>query len=274
MELVDCAFPLLAGLDLHDDPNDAFDGVEHRAARRARVRAPRAWSAPSCSRRTARSSPPRARRSARARPSDVKVLVVGNPANTNCLIAMNNARDVPRERFTVDDAPRPQPRDRPAREQGRRAGHRRHARWASGATTRRRMYPDLFHAEVRRRAAGRRGRRHGLDRERVHPERRQARRRDHRGARRVLGRVRGQRRDRPRARLGRGHGRRLGLDGRPLRRLLRRSPRASSAASPASAAAAAGRSSRASTSTSSRAPRSTRPWPSSRASATPSPSRA
>ena len=31
---------------------------------------------------------------------DVKVLVVGNPANTNCLIAMNNARDIPRERFT------------------------------------------------------------------------------------------------------------------------------------------------------------------------------
>jgi malate dehydrogenase len=33
--------------------------------------------------------------------SDVKVLVVGNPANTNCLIAMNNAPDVPRERFTA-----------------------------------------------------------------------------------------------------------------------------------------------------------------------------
>ncbi|HEV7162454.1 MAG TPA: malate dehydrogenase, partial [Solirubrobacteraceae bacterium] len=32
--------------------------------------------------------------------SDVKVLVVGNPANTNCLIAMNNAPDIPRERFT------------------------------------------------------------------------------------------------------------------------------------------------------------------------------
>src|SRR5207237_2358851 len=32
--------------------------------------------------------------------SDVRVLVVGNPANTNCLIAMNNAADIPRERFT------------------------------------------------------------------------------------------------------------------------------------------------------------------------------
>ena len=32
---------------------------------------------------------------------DVKILVVGNPANTNCLIAMNNAPDIPRERFTA-----------------------------------------------------------------------------------------------------------------------------------------------------------------------------
>ena len=32
---------------------------------------------------------------------DVKVLVVGNPANTNALIAMANAPDVPRERFTA-----------------------------------------------------------------------------------------------------------------------------------------------------------------------------
>ena len=32
---------------------------------------------------------------------DVRVLVVGNPANTNCLIAMNNARSIPRERFTA-----------------------------------------------------------------------------------------------------------------------------------------------------------------------------
>ena len=32
---------------------------------------------------------------------DVKVLVVGNPANTNCLIAMSNAPDVPRERFSA-----------------------------------------------------------------------------------------------------------------------------------------------------------------------------
>jgi malate dehydrogenase len=30
---------------------------------------------------------------------DVRILVVGNPCNTNCLICMNNARDIPRDRF-------------------------------------------------------------------------------------------------------------------------------------------------------------------------------
>lgn len=31
--------------------------------------------------------------------SDVRILVVGNPCNTNCLIAMNNAKDVPADRW-------------------------------------------------------------------------------------------------------------------------------------------------------------------------------
>ena len=71
---------------------------------------------------------------------DMKVLVVGNPANTNCLIAMNNAPRHPARALHLDDAPRPQPRDRAA------GGEARGAvtdvpRWASGATTRRRCTP-------------------------------------------------------------------------------------------------------------------------------------
>ena len=46
---------------------------------------------------------------------DVKVLVVGNPANTNCLIAMSQRARRPARALHRDDAPRPQPRDRPAR---------------------------------------------------------------------------------------------------------------------------------------------------------------
>ena len=69
MELDDCAFPLLAGIDIHDDPDKAFDGANVVPARGRAARAPRAWSAPTCSRPTAASSSPRARRSRPARPT-------------------------------------------------------------------------------------------------------------------------------------------------------------------------------------------------------------
>ena len=51
---------------------------------------------------------------------DVKVLVVGNPANTNCLIAMNNAPDIPDAALHRHDPPRPQPGHGPAGRQDRR----------------------------------------------------------------------------------------------------------------------------------------------------------
>ena len=58
---------------------------------------------------------------------DVKVLVVGNPANTNCLIAMNNAPDIPRERFTSMMRLDHNRAIAQLAEQARRARHRRHA---------------------------------------------------------------------------------------------------------------------------------------------------
>ena len=64
MELDDCAFPLLARVDISDDPNVAFDGAQV-ACSSARARAARAWSAPTCWRPTAGSSSRRARRSTR-----------------------------------------------------------------------------------------------------------------------------------------------------------------------------------------------------------------
>ena len=67
----------------------------------ARVRAPRAWSAPSCSSANGEIFTVQGKALNAVAASDVKVLVVGNPANTNCLIAMNNAPDIPRERFTA-----------------------------------------------------------------------------------------------------------------------------------------------------------------------------
>ncbi len=100
MELIDCAFPLLAGLDLHDNPGDAFDGVNIALLVGSRPRTKGMERAELLSANgeifTVQGKALNAVAAA-----DVKVLVVGNPANTNCLIAMNNAPDIPRERFTA-----------------------------------------------------------------------------------------------------------------------------------------------------------------------------
>jgi malate dehydrogenase len=61
MELEDCAFPLLAGMEAHGDPMTAFKDTDYALLVGARPAAP-AWSAPSCWPSTARSSRRRARR--------------------------------------------------------------------------------------------------------------------------------------------------------------------------------------------------------------------
>jgi malate dehydrogenase len=99
MELIDCAFPLLAGLDLHDDPNDAFDGVNIALLVGSRPRTKGMERAELLSE-NGKIFTVQGKALGDHAADDVKVLVVGNPANTNCLIAMNNARDIPRERFT------------------------------------------------------------------------------------------------------------------------------------------------------------------------------
>src|ERR1700730_13839268 len=99
MELVDCAFPLLAGLDLHDEPGAAFDGTNVALLVGSRPRTQGMERAGLLSENGKDFTGPGKAVDDRAA-SDVKVLVVGNPANTNCLIAMNNAPDIPSERFT------------------------------------------------------------------------------------------------------------------------------------------------------------------------------
>jgi malate dehydrogenase len=99
MELIDSAFPLLAGLDLHDDPNEAFDGVNIALLVGSRPRTKGMERAELLSE-NGKIFTVQGKALNDNAADDVKVLVVGNPANTNCLIAMNNASDVPRERFT------------------------------------------------------------------------------------------------------------------------------------------------------------------------------
>ena len=185
---------------------------------------------------------------------DVKILVVGNPANTNALIAMNNAPDIPNERFTAMTR---LDQNRAVAQLAQKLGVtvtdiKDLVVWGNHSPT---MFPDLFNAKVNGEQAVRQGR-PGLVRERVHPARRQARRRDHRGARRVVGRVGRQRRDRPRARLG-PRRRRPALDGGAVRRPVRRRGGADLVVPRALPAAAATRSSRASRSATSRSRRST-----------------
>jgi malate dehydrogenase len=100
MELDDCAFPLLAGIDIHDDPKPAFDGCNIALLVGARPRGPGMERSDLLEANGAIFKPQGEAINAGAA-DDVKVLVVGNPANTNCLIAMANAPDVPNERFSA-----------------------------------------------------------------------------------------------------------------------------------------------------------------------------
>jgi malate dehydrogenase len=146
MELIDCAFPLLANLDLHDQPADAFDGTNVALLVGSRPRTKGMERAELLSANGEIFTVQGKALSSVAAP-DVKVLVVGNPANTNCLIAMNNAPDIPNERFTAM-----------LRLDHNRAVAQLAAKlevpvtdisnmgvWGNHSPT---MYPDLFHAKV------------------------------------------------------------------------------------------------------------------------------
>jgi malate dehydrogenase len=100
MELDDCAFPLLAGIGIHDDPKPAFEGCNLALLVGARPRGPGMERSDLLEANGAIFKPQGEAINAGAA-DNVKVLVVGNPANTNCLIAMSNAPDVPNERFTA-----------------------------------------------------------------------------------------------------------------------------------------------------------------------------
>jgi malate dehydrogenase len=100
MELDDCAFPLLTGIDIHDDPNQAFDGVNIALLVGARPRS-KGMERSDLLEANGGIFKPQGQALNDHAADDIKVLVVGNPANTNCLIAQSNAPDIPTERFTA-----------------------------------------------------------------------------------------------------------------------------------------------------------------------------
>jgi malate dehydrogenase len=151
MELDDCAFPLLAGIEITDDPNVAFDGVNVALLVGARPRGKGMERGDLLQANGGIFKPQGEALNAHAA-SDVKVLVVGNPANTNCLIAMSNAPDVPRERFTsMMRLDHNRAIAQLAAKAGSRVGEVRNvAVWGNHSAT---QYPDIMHATVGGRAA-------------------------------------------------------------------------------------------------------------------------
>jgi malate dehydrogenase len=100
MELDDCAFPLLSGVELTDQAEVAFDGTNVACLVGAKPRGPGMERADLLKDNGAIFTG-QGRAIASAAADDVKVAVVGNPANTNALIASANADGVPTDRFTA-----------------------------------------------------------------------------------------------------------------------------------------------------------------------------
>ncbi len=100
MEVDDCAFPLLTGIDITADAREAFDGTNVALLVGARPRTKGMERGDLLSANGGIFKPQGEALNAGAA-SDVKVLVVGNPANTNALIAASHAPDIPGDRFTA-----------------------------------------------------------------------------------------------------------------------------------------------------------------------------
>lgn len=100
MEMDDSAFPYMGNVVVTDDPNIAFDGANWVIMVGAKPRGKGMLRGD-----LIRENGPIFVGQGRAvndrAADDVHIVVVGNPANTNCLIAMNNAPDIPRERFSA-----------------------------------------------------------------------------------------------------------------------------------------------------------------------------
>jgi malate dehydrogenase len=151
MELDDCAFPLLAGVDIYDDSERAFDGVNIAFLIGARPRTKGMERSDLLEANGGIFKPQGAALNEHAA-QDVRVLVVGNPANTNCLIAQRNAPDIARERFTsMMRLDHNRAVAQLAAKAGVGAGEVSNMTvWGNHSTT---QYPDILHAKISGRPA-------------------------------------------------------------------------------------------------------------------------
>jgi malate dehydrogenase len=146
MELDDCAFPLLSGIDITDDPNVAFDGTNVALLVGARPRT-KGMERGDLLEANGGIFKPQGKAINDHAADDVRVLVVGNPANTNALIARAAAPDVPAERFTAMTR---LDHNRALTQLAKKTGStvdaiRRLTIWGNHSAT---QYPDVFHATI------------------------------------------------------------------------------------------------------------------------------
>ncbi len=100
LELTDCAFPLLHGIEITADLNEGFNGTNVALLVGARPRT-KGMERADLLEANGGIFKPQGQAINEHAADDIKVLVVGNPANTNALIAQAAAPDVPKERFTA-----------------------------------------------------------------------------------------------------------------------------------------------------------------------------
>jgi malate dehydrogenase len=146
MELEDCAFPGLAGVEIGDDAEKIFDGVNLALLVGARPRGPGMERGDLLSANGAIFTA-QGQALNKVAADDVRIGVTGNPANTNALIAMTNAPDIPDERFSALTR---LDHNRAISQLAAKTGApvtdiKKMTIWGNHSAT---QYPDLFHAEV------------------------------------------------------------------------------------------------------------------------------
>jgi malate dehydrogenase len=146
MELDDCAFPTLAGVQTGDDPEKIFDGVNLALLVGARPRGPGMERSDLLEANGAIFTA-QGKALNKVAADDVRIAVTGNPANTNALIAMSNAPDIPRQRFSALTR---LDHNRAISQLAAKTGAavteiKKMTIWGNHSAT---QYPDIFHAEV------------------------------------------------------------------------------------------------------------------------------
>jgi malate dehydrogenase len=146
MELDDCAFPTLAGVEIGDDANKIFDGANLALLVGARPRT-KGMERGDLLEANGAIFTAQGKALNEVAADDVRIGVTGNPANTNALIAMSNAPDIPQERFSALTR---LDHNRALTQLAKKAGVtvkdiKKLTIWGNHSAT---QYSDIFHAEI------------------------------------------------------------------------------------------------------------------------------